>query len=335
MLKEFTLVCVTESELLQWQARGLIHLASSRVLRSGMSKAPLFSLAPFVKLDDAKARVVVRLTLDFCADELIHPSFGDPIVLSIPWERIQGVSPVLPQFRRRLDSFNVSVEDWDLTPLWEEWLVSQGCYERLKAIQSILKKIGFNDNSFLSDSRFLHAIIVTVVRPQSSLALSLDIPTGWRSIFQNRDEILKKLRFEGHSDRVSFLEASLSEIRRLNDDGADLFKFSEPMPDRDSGWQFQDLSSSVLSEISRTGVDDSLSMRHRISPMFGAAYLRLYDELFYGQKSWPLCFNLLRFLKYSVASQETDILTASILASYPPEELRALNLPARFYNFFD
>jgi hypothetical protein len=219
--------------------------------------------------------------------------------------------------------------------LWEEWLVSQGCYERLEAIKSILKKIGFNDSSFLSDSRFLYAIIVAVVRPQSALALSLDIPTGWRSIFQNRDEILKKLRFEGHSDRVSFLEASLSEIRKLNDVGADHFKFSEPMPNRDSGWQFQDLSSSVLDEISRVDINDPLCMRHRVSPMFGAAYLRLYDELFYGRQSWLICFNLLRFLKYSVASQETDILTVSILASYPPEDLRALDLPARFYGFSD
>ena len=333
MLKELDLVCVTESELLQWQARGLIHLASSRILRSGSSKAPLFSLAPFVKLDDAKARVVVRFAPGFRTAELAHPSFGDPNVLSIPWRRIQGIFPVLPQFRRRLENFNVYVEDWDLTPLWEEWLVSQGCYERLEAIQSNLRRIGFNDNSFVSDSRLLHAIVLDVVRPQS--ALSLDIPTGWRSIFQKRDEILKKLRFEGHSDRVSFLEASVSEIRKLNYDEADHFKFSEPMPDRDSGWQFQDLSSYVLEEISRTAVDDPLSMRNRISPIFGAAYLRLYDELFYGQKSWLLCFNLLRFLKYSVASQETDILTVSILASYPPEELRALDLPARFYRFSD
>lgn len=335
MLRELDLVCVTESELLQWKARGLIHLASSRILHSGSSKATLFALAPFVKLDDTKARVVVRLTPDFPASELVHPSFGDPTVLSIPWDMIQSVSPVLPQFRRRLDNFGVGVEEWDLTSLWEEWLVSQGCYERLQAIQSILAKIGFNDESFVSNSRLLHGIILAVVRPKTALSMSPDVPTGWRSIFNNRDEILKKLRFEGHADRLTFLEASVSEILRINDGGDKHFKFAEPLQGRDSGWQFQDLSCSVLDQILRTGGDAPLSMARRISPVFGAAYLRLYDELFYGQKSWLRCFNLLRFLKYSVGSQETNILTVSILASFPPEELRAIDLPARFYSFSD
>lgn len=333
MLKELDLVCVTESELLQWQARGFFHLAASRVLRSGSSKAPLFCLAPFVRLDDAKARVVVRLTPGCFTDELVHPSFGDPNVLSIPWEKIQGISPVLPQFQRRLESFNVPVEEWDLTMFWDEWLVSQGCYERLQAIQSILKKIGFNDTSFVSDSRLLNAIIFAVVRPQSPASLSLDIPSGWLRFFQNRDAILKKLRFEGHSDRVSFLEASISEILKLSDNRVDHFKFSEPMPDRDSGWQFQDLSYSVLDEISGISDNAPFRMNQRISPIFGAAYLRLYDELFYGQKSWLLFFNLLRFLKYTVDSRETDFLTVAILASFTPEELKAADLPTRFYQF--
>lgn len=330
MLKDFDLVCVTESELLQWKARGLMHLASSRVLRAGVDKFSLFALAPFVKLDDAKARVIVRLVPFLIDEEIIHPIFGGPNVFSIPWEKIQGVCPALPQYRRRLDIFNVPIEDWDFTTLWEEWLVTQGCYERIQILQGILGKIGFNNKDFLSDSRLIGAIVQNVVRPQSAQALPYEVPFGWRTIFQNRDEILKRLRFEGHSDRVSFLEASISEILKVNGHGAAGFKLVDLIPDRDSGWQFQDLSSAVLDAIRRTGGDAPLSMTHTISPIFGAAYLRLYDELFYGQRDWILCLNLIRFLKYSVDSTEADFLTVAILASYPPEELRLLDLPARF-----
>ena len=330
MLKEFDLVCVTETELLQWQARGIIHMASNRVLLGGIDKSSMFALAPFVKLDDAKARVIVRLVPNLSDEDMIHPSFRDPNVFSVHWDKIQSVCPALPQFRRRLDGFNLPIEDWDITALWDDWLVTQGCYERFQNLQDILGKIGFNNKDFLADSHLLGSIVRNVVRPQSAKASSFEVPFGWHTIFQNRDEILKRLRFEGHCDRVSFLEASISEILKVNGHGAAGLKLEELISDRDSGWQFQDLSSAVLDAITRVGGDTPLSMTHKISPIFGAAYMRLYDELFYGQKSWPLCLNLLRFLKYSIDSREADFLTIAILASFPPEELRALELPKLF-----
>lgn len=335
MLKEFDLVCVNESELMQWQARGWFHLATSRILRSGTNKSTLFSLAPFGKLDDAKAKVIVRLSTNFCGDSYVHPNYGDPNVLSLPWEGIQSICPALPQFKRRLDSFNLKIEDWDITALWEEWLVTQGCYERRQAMQSVLAKIGFNDNNFIKNSRVIDTIVINVVRPQSDMARSVDIPIGWRGIIQKRDEILKRLRFEGHSDRTSFLEASILEILKLNGCKANDYQLSELITERDFGWTYQDLGSSVLNLINNTGGAKPLSMTDQISPIFGAAYLRLYDELFYGRKNWFLCFNILRFLKYSVETVETDYLTAAILASFSSEDLRSLDLPARFHKFDD
>jgi len=333
VLDDFELVCVSESELMQWQARGQIHLASCRLLSAGSDKASLFALAPFLKLDDAKARVVVRLLPNVSRDQLVHPSFCGQNVLTLSWEAVQSLCPVLPQFRRRLESFLVPVEDWDISTLWDDWIVTQGCYERALALQVVLGRIGFVSQSFLADLGRLFSLVNAVIRPSSIQSGSSVVPPGWLSLLMNRDEILKRLRFEGHSDRVSFLHASVLEISRINHQQNDESNFDALPADRDSGWELKDITESVLDAINRTGGETPLSMSRQISPILGAAYLRLYDELFYGQKSWPICFNLLRFMKYSISCQESDWLTVALFAAYPPEDLRALNLPQRFYQF--
>ncbi len=331
MLKDFELVCVTESELIQWQARGLMHLAADRILPAGSNKSALFALAPLVKLDDAKARVVVHLTKKWREGNLIHPKFQLPNLLCLDWDQIQSLVPVLPQYRRRLETFSLPLEDWDVTELWDDWLFTQGCYERLRCLQNSLGKLGFNSAKFLADEVLLEQIIQTVLRPNAVDFAESKVPSGWKNLLANRDRILKKLRFDGHSDRMSFLESSVVEIFQLNGCSHIDFKLDELVIRLDRGWQFQDLTLPVINFINSYGGDRPNSMDHRISPIFGAIYLRIYDEIFYGQKNWNLCFNLLRFSKYSLDSQQTDFLTIAIFASLSPEDIRAVDLVARFY----
>ena len=330
MLTDLDLVCVTESELLQWRSRGLMHVAADRVT-SGLKNASLFALAPLLKIDDAKSRVIVNLGNNFSKSEAIHPGFQNVGVLSIFWSQIRSISPVLPQFKRRLEEFNLPIEEWDLSQLWDEWLVTQSCYERTEALKIVLGKLGFNDAGFIADTSMLSALVRAVLRP-SELAERSSVPHGWRTLVQNRDAILKKLRFDGHSDRTSFLGASISELIRINGvdpSGPELEGLVEA---RESGWRFQDLSSQALDSIYKLSGPAPFSMEERVSLVFGAVYLRLFDELFYGQKDWLICFNLLRFAKYSLDTKQTDFLTAVIAASFPPEELLSLSLPTRFYS---
>jgi len=329
MLTDLDLICITESELLQWHSRGLMHIAADRI-SSGSPDASLFALAPLLKLDDAKSRVIVNLAKGFNKIDALHPSFKHAGILSISWGEIQSISPVMPQFKRRLDDFHLPIEDWDFSKLWDEWLVTQSCYERTEALKIVLGRLGFNSTEFIADSSTLSAIVRTVVRPGES-ADRLLVPQGWKTLVQSRDSILKKLRFDGHSDRASFLGASILELARINGVHPSESRLAGIIDPRETGWKFQDLSSHALTVIYELSGVSPFSMKEKVSLIFGAIYLRLFDELFYGQKNWQLCFNLLRFAKYSLDSMQTDFMTAFIAASFSADELRSLNLPVRFY----
>lgn len=333
MLSDLDLICVTESELLQWRSRGLMHVAADRVT-SGLTNASLFALAPLLKIDDAKSRVIVNLGRNFSKVEALHPSFQNSGVLSIVWGQIKSISPVVPQFRRRLEDFNLPLEEWDLSQLWDEWLVTQSCYERTEALKIGLGKLGFNDAKFTADTLMLSSIVRAALRPGEPTDPS-PVPHGWRTLVRNRDGILRKLRFDGHSDRTSFLGASISEIVRINGADPSGSELEGLVEARESGWRFQDLSGQALDSIYKLSGFSPFSMEERVSLVFGAVYLRLFDELFYGQKNWRLCFNLLRFAKYSLDSRQTDFLTAFIAASFSAEELRGLDLQALFYQQLD
>ena len=128
------LLCITENELMQWRARGLMHIASGRVLPRGTEKDTLFALAPLGKLEDAKARIVVQLKDDWCAELSKHPKFGSLNVLSLDWRHVESLTSVLPQFGHRLEGYGVRIGDLDFSEQWEAWLLAQGSYERTKAI---------------------------------------------------------------------------------------------------------------------------------------------------------------------------------------------------------
>jgi len=56
------LICITESELAQWVSRKNFDTLIARVLAERTEvTSDIFSTAPFLKLDDARGRVVVSL----------------------------------------------------------------------------------------------------------------------------------------------------------------------------------------------------------------------------------------------------------------------------------
>jgi hypothetical protein len=324
------LVCVTESELLQWQARGLMHLAADRVSTPGMARSSLFALAPLAKLDDAKARIVVNLGGHFSKENATHPGFNNSSILSISWDQIFSIAPVLPQFRRRLDSFKVPVENFDVSDLWNEWLIIQSCHERAHFIKCALKNAGPSDTGLVFDALPIEAMIRIAVRPHDESQASILVPRGWRVLLQNRDAILSKLRFDGHSDRPSFLEASISELIEVNGSDPGGFTLKELVEKRDTGWNSKDLSRSTVGAITSICGEAPFSMDDKVSLLFGAIYLRIFDELFYGQKDWELVLDLVRFARHYLDAGHADHLACFVAAAFPAEVLRSLDLRTLF-----
>jgi hypothetical protein len=330
-LKNLNLLCISESELIQWQARGRIHLATCRVISSGESKnAALFALAPCLRLEDAKGRIVVQLKNSWCDHSSNHPAFINTPVLSLPWDLIEAVGPTLKQFERRLEPYGLPLADWDISLMWDEWLFCQGRHERAATIAHELKKLRFNSSLALEDDSLIIELIGKAIRPKDACTPNSNLAIGWQILFEKRDQILNKLRFDGHADRLSFLEASINEILCINSINQSMPILKLGLENRESGWLFTDLTPEVIKLIIEISGEEALDMENSLRPLLGAIYLRLYDELHYGEKNWGLCFNLLRFAKYSINSNHADLLTFGILASFSAEELKEVNLVEKF-----
>ena len=330
-IDNLNLVCLSESELIQWQSRGSVHLAACRVIPSGVVKnAGLFALAPCSRLDDAKARIVVQLKNSWRDQSNAHPLFSDTSVLSLSLDLIEAIGPTLNQFGRRLESFDLPLAKWDVSNIWDDWLFSQGRYERVQVITQELRKLGFNSRRLLDQESFIAEFIGKAMRPNGGFVFSRKLPIGWCALFEQRDQILKKLRFEGHSDRLSFLQASVKELLAINSVNATEGNYQLISIERESGWVFKDLTADIVNSILNISGPEPLSMERTISPLIGAIYLRLFDELHYGEKDWTLCFNLLRHTKYSIDSEHADLLMLCILGSLTAEELNRMNLVQKF-----
>jgi hypothetical protein len=214
--------------------------------------------------------------------------------------------------------------------IWDEWLFYQGRYERTVTITQEMNKLGFNSRATLENSSLITELIGKAIRPGSNSIPNSNLAIGWQILFEKRDQILNKLRFDGHSDRLSFLEASINEIVIINSINQSMPILNLGLEKRESGWLFTDLTPEIIKSIIEISGAEALDMKKSLSPLIGAIYLRLYDELHYGEKNWKLCFNLLRFTKYSIDSNHADLLTISILASFSAEELREINLVEKF-----
>ncbi len=149
---DLDLVCIGEGELLQWLARGRLHILRDRIFVAGevMDGTPFASCAAF-KLDDAKARVIVTLKPDWSSDLSHHPDFSSKAILSLPLPTIREVAPTLPQYKRRLEATHLKIADWTAEEEWEDWLLTQGIHERHVSISDELRRIGFNFVELLED----------------------------------------------------------------------------------------------------------------------------------------------------------------------------------------
>ncbi len=152
----------------------------------------------------------------------------------------------------------------------------------------------------------------------------------WCRLLQHRDDILKKLRFDGHGDRSSFFQSSLQEYI-LRSYGIDDLLIPT-IPSSDVGWKFSDLNVAILSDISIAQKEWNSKTCSSLPLLVAASYFRIFDEIFYGQSDWKIVFNLLRFLKYSVDSHQADLLTLAVLGSFSADEIRGLKLYQKFYS---
>ena len=321
--------CITESELMQWVARGRIHLLMDRVFLPGEAKeAALFAACSALKLDDAKARVLVSLWPDWLNADNLHPACGSKKIFSLPISFVKEVAPTLPQYRRRLEAFQLKISDWTAEEEWDQWLVQQSAHERVSALLDITFNYGVNSDFFNDGSNTLDSMARLVMRPNSHKITSTKVLENWIKIVLNRDDILHRLRFEGHSDRTSFFYASLRYVA-LHCYGHVITPIVE-LPHADRGWISTDISPDI---------DDALNNLLEDAPHCGASnknlfiasiYLRCFDELNYGAEDWTTVTDLIQLVRTELNDLDADLLASSLLLSYTPEKIRTLNFRALF-----
>lgn len=318
----FPVVCISESELLQWVARGRIHLLLDRVIQDplveGVLDVSLFASCPVLKLDDAKGRVWVSLNKDSVNGSRAHPYAHYKNVLDLPITDIQAVGAILPQYKRRLENIQIPVSDSTLEAEWETWLTTQGAHERFCAIQQLFKQVGFELPKDLD-----MASVKMAMRPNHRHEEGVSGLEQWRYLLSHRDEILQKLRFEGHAGEKSFFAASI-QILLEREDCLKQMPDSLFLPASEGVWQLRDLSTSVLSALQE--VDNSAALPLLVK----AAYLRSFEDLHYGEKDWVSIFNLARYIKYSIGGAHGSELLFFLLSSVPVEEIIGKKLATKF-----
>jgi len=320
----FPVVCISESELLQWVARGRIHLLLDRVIQDplaeGVLDVSLFASCPVLKLDDAKGRVWVSLSKDSVSGSRAHPYAHYKNVLDLPITDIQAVGSILPQYKRRLENLTLPISEATLEAQWDAWIGIQGAYERYCVIQDIYRKIGFELPKNLDADAIRMAM-----RPKDQ---SWETPpglTGWKNLIAHRDEILQKLRFDGHAGEKTFFAASVASLIKVG--GAEIeLPPALHMVKGEGPWEIKDISHEILNDLQRVDGQTNLEL-----PIFiGAAYLQSFDELHYGNKNWQSIFSIARFCKYTVSDVNATELLFFTLGSLSADALLAANLPRQF-----
>lgn len=321
------LICMAESELIQWRARGQLHLSPSRLYFSDSFLDHIFACSAMFKLDDAKARLIAIVDINTISDQNRHPFF--PGLFSLPLNSCLEVAPVLPQYRERLVRYGFKVANWSAQDEWMSWLLKQSIHERYCAIKDVLYGLGLlNNDQMLDDSGLVRNLIRMVIRP-AELPDSCNVYfSEWAEILFRRDEIIKSLRFGGHVDRITFLAESINSLYKDkigSIDFGDCLKVSE-----DRGWNHKDLNDQFLIHLRELDVllkDKGL----RYPPaIYVAAYLRIFEEISYGACDWRMIINLLRYLKSRDPEYSFDALPILIFASLSAEDIYTLNLRDKF-----
>lgn len=320
----FPIVCISESELLQWVARGRIHLLRERALGDSVqdkkSDISMFAACPALKLDDAKGRVWVSLSQEVLNGSRVHPYAQSKSILDLPITDITAIGSILPQYRRRLESIPLPISEETMEDEWNAWLITQGAYERYCEIENVFKKIGFR----IADGLNIESVKMAM-RPHEDHDTALTNGSEWKKLISHRDELLQKLRFEGHAGEKSFLKASVQYMLALMSCDAHTAQDFD-LAKNEGTWSLEDVDLNLCRAMSEIDQATNASL-----PIFvKAAYLRCFDDLHYGTKDWPSTFNLIRFVKYSISEQLGSELLFFLLSSTTTEEMISKNLSAQF-----
>jgi hypothetical protein len=319
------LICITESELAQWASRRYLDTLSARVIASqdGIT-LDIFSTFPYLKLEDARGRVIVCLKDDW--KELSSRINASPNIeiMSIPLGAIIEIIPTMDQYAEKLLPYKLPIARWSVERIWKGWLLNQAVSEVYRATVSEISKIGFVDNETINNEPLIRAMIKKSLQPNvSSVEESLLI--GWDKVLENRDAWIQSLRVDGHLNNTGMLKASVKMVRESLFQEEELIEFR--IADDERGWEIRDITEEILQQfLKHTSSRVALGVPAE-PPLFCiASYLRLYDELHNGERDWRVIFNLLRFTKYSVNSLHADFLTIALVSSLKTEEIYSLRL---------
>ena len=319
------LICITESELAQWVSRRHFDTLSARVLENQeVVSRDIFSTSPYLKLDDARGRVVINLRDDWQYKSSRINTLQNLEVISIPLDAIEEIAPTMDQYAIRLETYRLPIAKWSIEKVWDAWLVNQAVSETYRAIIFEINKIDFFNKETIGNEALLSALIEKSLRP-NIISSKVSLLMGWDKVLERRDTWIQALRFNGHLDHTSMLKASIELINK------DLFNdssiFDLQITDEERGWQLQDITEAILQHF-LIHTSENFQLRNGATPPLFCivAYLRLYDEINNGNKDWQVAFNIIRFTRSSVSSLHADLLTIALLASLKAEQIYSLGL---------
>ena len=319
------LICITESELAQWVSRKYFDTLSARVITEQETvNRDIFSTSPYLKLDDARGRIVVCIKEDWKHTSRKISTVKNMEIITIPLDAIEEIAPTMDQYAKRLETYKLPIAKWSIEKIWDEWLINQAVSETYRATVFEINKIGCVDKETISNENLIKAIIEKSLRPNIASGKE-SVLMGWEKVFEQRDEWIQALRIKGHLDSTRMLKASIEII--IDGITNHSLDFDLQINEEERGWEFQDVTREALEYFSKHDSADIQLQTFPTPPLFCiAAYLRLYDEIHNGNKDWRVVFNLLRFTKYSISSLHADVLTIALLGSLKAEEIYSLGL---------
>jgi len=90
------LICITESELAQWVSRRYLDTLAARILTNlDCVTTDIFCTSPYLKLDDARGRIIVNLNQNWRELSLKLNTACDVDAISIPIAAILEIAPAL------------------------------------------------------------------------------------------------------------------------------------------------------------------------------------------------------------------------------------------------
>lgn len=284
----------------------------------------IFSTSPYLKIDDARGRIVVSLKENWKHTSQKISTGKNIDVVSIPLDAIAEIAPSMDQYAKRLETYKLPIAKWSIEKVWDEWLINQAVSETYRAAVTEINKIGCVDKETISNEKLIKAIIKKSLRPNMGSGEE-SVLMGWEKVFEQRDDWIQALRTQGHLDSTRMFKASIELISNSISNHSLDFDFQ--VNDEERGWEFQDVTEETLEHFSNHDSARIKQENFTVPPLFCmAAYLRLYDEIHNGNKDWRVVFNLLRFTKYSVSSFHADVLTIALIGSLKAEEIYSLGL---------